>query len=25
MVELNFQKGNGILPAIAQDFKSGRF
>ena len=24
MVELDFNKGNGILPAIAQDFKSGK-
>jgi phosphoribosyl-AMP cyclohydrolase len=24
MVELDFTKGNGILPAIAQDFKSGK-
>jgi len=24
MVELDFKKGDGILPAIAQDFKSGK-
>lgn len=24
MVELDFKKGGGIIPAIAQDFKSGR-
>jgi len=24
MVELDFNKGNGILPAVAQDFKSGK-
>ena len=24
MVKLNFKKGDGILPAIAQDFKSGK-
>ncbi len=24
MVELDFNKGNGILPAIAQDYKSGK-
>ena len=24
MIELDFSKGNGLLPAIAQDYKSGR-
>jgi phosphoribosyl-AMP cyclohydrolase len=24
MIELDFSKGNGLLPAIVQDFKSGR-
>jgi len=24
MIELDFTKGNGLLPAIVQDFKSGR-
>ena len=24
MIELDFSKGNGLLPAIAQDFKSGK-
>jgi phosphoribosyl-AMP cyclohydrolase len=24
MIELDFNKGNGLLPAIAQDFKSGK-
>lgn len=24
MIKLNFSKGNGLLPAIAQDYKSGK-
>jgi len=24
MIELNFSKGNGLLPAITQDYKSGK-